>query len=90
MKLVFRQHAIRRMFERGISVADVEQVLTCGLVIEDYPDDLPYPSSLSLAYADSRPLHVVSADNGDERIIITVYEPDPTLWSADFSRRVRP
>ena len=76
------------MFERGISVAEVAQVLTCGIVVEDYPDDKPYPSSLSLAYSGSRPLHVVAATNGDERIIITVYEPDSTLWSADFSKRL--
>lgn len=90
MKLVFRQHAIRRMFERSISVADVEQALATGRVIESYPDDTPYPSSLMLARVDGRPLHLVFAANGDERIIVTVYEPDPVLWSEDFSRRMRP
>lgn len=90
MKLLFRQHAIRRMFERGISVTDVEYVLNHGKVIEDYPNDKPYPSCLLLATLTGKPLHLVCAVNGDERIIITVYEPDRTLWSADFSRRLRP
>ena len=79
------------MFERRISVEDVEAVLAGGRIIESYPDDTPYPSALSLGYVGNRPIHVVSA-TGDagERIIITVYEPDSALWSADFSERKRP
>lgn len=90
MKLIFRQHAIQRMFERGISVPEVEHVLSHGRVIEDYPTDTPYPSQLLLGQSNDRNLHLVAAVNGEERIIVTVYEPDPALWSADFSRRRRP
>ena len=42
----FRVRAIRRMFERGITEEDVAHVLSTGEVIEEYPDDLPYPSRL--------------------------------------------
>ncbi len=89
MKLVFRQHAIRRMFERRISVEDVNAALANGKTIEDYPDDKPYPSQLLLGYAGARPLHVVAADNATEgeRIIITVYEPDPAQWEPTFTLR---
>jgi len=38
---MFRMHAIRRMFERGITVDEVEAVLGAGEVIEDYPNDTP-------------------------------------------------
>jgi len=41
-KLVFRLHAIRRMFQRQIAVDQVRRVLTNGEVIESYPDDIPY------------------------------------------------
>lgn len=87
MKLIFRQHAVRRMFERSVTVADVELVLREGRVIEDYPTDTPYPSQLWLGRANDRYLHVVAAATGEERIIITVYEPDPALWSAEFTMR---
>ena len=87
MKLIFRQHAIRRMFERGIGVLDVEHVLIHGRVIEDYPADTPYPSQLLLGRSSGKDLHLVAAVNGEERIIVTVYEPDPSLWSTDFSTR---
>ena len=89
MKLIYRQHAIRRMFERAISEAEVRQVLESGRVIEAYPDDTPYPSALLLGYSADRPLHVVYADieGENERIIITVYEPDPARWEADLATR---
>jgi hypothetical protein len=89
MKLVFRQHAIQRMFERGVTVEDVAAVLAKGITLESYPNDLPYPSALWLGHAGSRPLHVVCAENSpeNERIIVTVYEPDVALWEAGFAKR---
>jgi hypothetical protein len=46
------------MFSRGISEADVRDVVENGEVIEQYPDDLPYPSRLMLGIAQGRALHV--------------------------------
>ena len=61
-----------------------------GETIEDYPDDIPYPSRLILGWYEQQPLHVVAAYNRDdnETIVITVYQPDLALWSADFRRRL--
>jgi len=89
--LVFRVHAIQRMFERRISKDDVRHVLETGEVIINYPDDKPYPSRLILGWRGSRPLHIVAADNPADReiIIITAYEPDPQQWEATFKRRKR-
>lgn len=77
------------MFEREIGVADIRRVLEAGEVIETYPDDKPYPSRLVLGWVGGRPLHVVAADNteADEIVVITVYQPDPTLWDRTFRRR---
>ena len=92
MRVVFRQHAIRRMFERAISVDEVKAALESGHAVEQYADDVPYPSCLWLGYAGDRPLHVVYADNqaAGERIIITVYQPDPAQWESDFAKRKKP
>jgi hypothetical protein len=88
-RLVFRVHALERMFERGIGVDDVKMVLADGKDIETYADDSPYPSRLVLGWVGERPLHVVVADDYDEdlRIVVTVYEPDPALWDDGFERR---
>jgi len=89
--LVFRVHAVQRMFQRHVGEPDVRHVLSAGTVIERYLEDRPYPSYLMLGWVGSRPLHVVVADNSEARetIIITVYEPDPLQWDADFARRKR-
>ena len=88
-RLIFRVHAIQRMFQRGVTVEDVRQVLATGETIENYPDDTPYPSRLVLGWLRSRPLHVVFAENKAMReiIVVTVYEPDPDRWDSDFRRR---
>ena len=87
--LVFRVHAIQRMFHRRLSERDVHQVIQIGEAIEEYPEDQPYPSRLVLGWIGSRPIHVVAADNqdGQQVVVITVYEPDPSHWEPDFRTR---
>ena len=91
MNYIFRVHALKRMFERAVSVDEVKAVLASGETIVEYPDDTPYPSRLVLGWAGRRPLHVVAAYNAavDETIVVTVYEPDPVEWNPDFRRRAR-
>ena len=88
--LEFRLHAVERMFERGISSDDVRKVSETGKIIENYPNDKPFPSCLVLGrIGNNNPLHVVLAmDPGAQKaIVITVYEPDPKQWESDFERR---
>jgi len=87
--LVFRIHALQRMAQRDISPDDIRQSLENGRVVEDYPDDKPYPSCLVLGWIGKRPLHIVIAENTESRetIVITVYEPDSIKWMSGFMRR---
>ena len=89
--LIFRSHAIKRMFERGITVAEVRSVITHGKTIQHYREDKPFPSRLILGWSDERPLHVVCAWDAENLIlvVITVYEPDPDVWMAGFERKRR-
>ena len=89
MKIVYRVHAVRRMFQRRISVEDVADVLRNGEEIASYPDDTPYPSRVFFGRRSGRPIHVVAAYNAidEETIVITVYEPDPAVWDDTFTRR---
>ncbi len=87
--LLFRAHALERMFERSVSVQEVRFVVETGKTIEDYPNDLPYPSRLMIGWIDERPLHVVAAAGEGETIVITVYQPDPRVWEDDFEKRRR-
>lgn len=89
MKIIFRIHAIERMFERGIGIKEIRAALEAGENIETYPSEAEYPARLVLAKKGRRALHVVAADNipSDEVIVITGYRPDPTRWTEDFKRR---
>lgn len=87
MKLIYRKHAIIRMFDREISDEDIREILTTGDIIASYPDDRPYPSQL-LGWIGTKPIHILTAETDDgEIIIITAYHPEPTLWEDNFKRK---
>ena len=66
-------HCLERMQERNISILDVHSCITTGEIIEDYPDDYPYPSCLVFGYAVSQKiLHVVVGSDGHMLYIILV------------------
>lgn len=82
-------HAIVRSKERGITIQDMEEAILGGEIIEEYPDDKPFPSCLILGRtSDGRPLHVVCslAPVSD---IITFYFPDEKQWIDDYRIRRR-
>jgi len=85
--VIYRAHAIKRMFERRISEEAVHAVLSTGEVIESYPNDTPYPSKLVLGWTGNRPIHIVVAETNETDIVITVYEPDPERWDHQFKHR---
>jgi len=87
--LSFSGHAVRRMFERGLSRQDVAAAIRDGEVIADYPDDRPYPSCLLLGFVDNRPVHVVVAQDQAQAccIVVTAYIPDSALWADGFRKR---
>jgi hypothetical protein len=88
-KLYFSGHATIQMFKRSIQVEHIEFVIKNGKIIKEYPLDKPFPSFLMVGFPDGRPLHVVaSTDSQGNCYIITAYEPDPELWSNDFSTKI--
>ena len=89
--ILFRVHAIQRMFERRVTQENVNRVLQSGELIEDYADEMPHPGGLMLGKHGRRPLHVVMAENSrdSELVVITVYEPDRAQWNPDFKSRRR-
>ncbi|MHB8895169.1 MAG: DUF4258 domain-containing protein [Candidatus Geothermincolia bacterium] len=89
--IVFRVHALKRMHERSVSIEAVRAVLEKGETIAAYPEDKPYPSRLLLGWDGSRPLHIVVAEvaGTQEVIVITVYEPDKSIWDDDYRTRRR-
>lgn len=88
-RIQWHKHAFERMLERGIKRGDVKNVLLSGEIIEDYPEDNPYPSVLILGWIDNEPLHVVTALDvlNSNCYIITAYKPDLEHFEPDFKTR---
>jgi hypothetical protein len=91
-RIYYSRHARDEMEgEQSGEIIDEEvfEAFSAGKIIENYPDDEPYPSCLIYGRtAKNRPLHAVCAYSEDEKlsIVITVYQPNPERW-IDFSRR---
>lgn len=90
-RLVFSDHAISQMFKRNISVDAITSIIENNEVINEYPNDKPYPSFLLLGYINSRAIHVVLGRNIPENlcIVITAYEPTLDIWENDYKRKRR-
>lgn len=81
--MIVTTHCMDRMSKRDIELSEVMRAIMTGEVIEDYPDDYPYPSAL----ISGNGLHVV-AGVGDGRLwLITSYRPDPEQWEDDLKTR---
>ena len=87
----FSQHATDQSIVRRIGVQEILEAIEESEVIEDYPDDKYGPSCLILGFTESqRPLHIQCSYPSRPLVkIITLYEPDPSLW-INFKTRWKP
>jgi hypothetical protein len=84
-------HADEETFDDDLTYEEIYFSVIHGEIIEDYPDDMPYPSCLIMGKNFSGdPLHSVWAYNPVNlwAILITVYRPDPERW-IDWKVRVK-
>jgi hypothetical protein len=84
-------HAADEMDEDGIVAGHIAAGIAAAVAIEDYRDRPGDRRVLALHRdAAGRPLHVVWAVPAARRpaLMVTVYRPDPKLWSFDFMRRL--
>jgi len=81
-------HAAKRLEQRGILLDEVISCIMSGEIIEEYPNDYPYPSCLVLGNLDTKsPLHVVIGSNFEQLWIITAYYPSMDKWKSDLKTR---
>ena len=85
--MVLTQHSRKRFFERGIKRQDICDTIETGEIIEDYPEDYPFPSCLILGKSGETIIHIVASIDGDMIYLITAYVPDPDKWEDDFKTR---
>lgn len=79
----FSFHSNREMREDQLIAGEIFSSVLRGEVIEDYPDDKPFPSCLIYGNTPrGDPVHSVWGYNAGERyaVLITVYRPYPGRW----------
>ena len=77
-----------RCEERGIEYERLKEVILNGEIIEQYPNDYPYPSCLMLhSFANNIHLHVVIGLGEGLLWLITAYYPDDDEWESDYKTR---
>ncbi len=85
------QHAEMRRRQRGISIPDIRQAIMSGSIIEEYPNDFPYPSCLILGHSTNRtPIHLVCGVGESVLFVITAYKPSAEKWEVDLKTRKEP
>lgn len=61
--VVVTQHASERFRQRNIKMKDIKTGMVNGEIIEQYPEDFPYPSCLVLGYTlGGKPIHIVMSN----------------------------
>jgi len=83
-------HADEEAQNDRLSYEEIFFSVFTGEIIEDYPDDKPYPSCLvSGRTFKNEPVHSVWAYNEETQwaVLITVYRPDPVRWKNWRERR---
>jgi hypothetical protein len=81
-------HADLRFRQRGIKAKDIRNVVMTGEIIEQYPNDKPFPSCLIMGKSVSgRVIHTVISDEGSCSGFITAYYPDEDIWEDDYKTR---
>ena len=91
-RLRITDHADVEALADRLSFDEIAHSVVHGEILEDYPDDKPYPSCL--IYGDTGtgdPVHSVWAYNQETAfaVLITTYRPDPDRWIDWRKRRVK-
>ena len=86
-KMILTQHSRKRFSERGIEIQDIVNAIETGEIIEDYPEDFPFPSCLILGKSFDKIIHVVASIDDGLIYLITAYLPDSGRWKADWKTR---
>lgn len=85
-------HADEEAFSDKLTYTDIFDSILQGDIIENYPNDKPYPSCLIFGQnRNKEPIHSVWAFNPENEwaVLITVYRPDPIRWINWVTRRTK-
>lgn len=89
-QIIWSQHILIRMSQRGMKIEDVENAISTGEIIEEYYNDYPHPSFLIMGMTvNNDKIHIVCGVNEYKIWMITAYYPSLEEWLEDLKTRRR-
>ena len=86
----FSDHSVKQMIKRSVARFEIEESVSAGEIIEEYPDDKYSPSCLVYGRTKAgRKLHV-QLSLPPAVVVVTVYEPEEAEWIDYRIRREKP
>jgi hypothetical protein len=83
----FTNHGEQERQNDNLSIAEVEEALLNGMVLEEYRDDIRGGSCLVVGFTNSgKPIHIVCGKFEGDLVIITVYIPVPPKFKNPYQR----
>ena len=85
----FSDHSVKQMIKRSVDRFEIEESVSAGEIIEEYPEDKYSPSCLIYGRSKAdRHLHV-QLSLPPTVVVITAYDPDETEWIDYRVRRTK-
>lgn len=83
----FSRHGDQERQNDGLTIAEIEEALLTGRVLEQYKDTGRGESCLVVGFTDAgKPVHVVCGTRGDWLVVVTVYVPQPPKFKTPYER----
>jgi Domain of unknown function (DUF4258) len=86
----YSHHADLERRADTLTVAQVENALLNGIILEQYPDTGRGESCLIVGFAELTPIHVVCGWRGENIVLITIYIPGPPKFVDPWTRGENP
>jgi hypothetical protein len=83
----YSKHGDQERQNDNLTIAEVEEALLSGRILEQYKDEGRGESCLVAGFTKAgKPIHVVCGIRGEWFVIITVYIPQPPKYKTPFER----
>ena len=83
----FSRHGDQERQNDNLTLAEIEEALLSGLLLEEYEDTGRGESCLVVGFtAQGKPLHIVCGEIDNRVVIITVYIPIPPKFKNPYQR----
>ncbi|MEW6103782.1 MAG: DUF4258 domain-containing protein [bacterium] len=83
----FSKHGDWERQNDNLAIAEIEEALMRGRILEQYEDTGRGESCLVVGFTETgKPIHIVCGRRGDWLVIITVYIPRPPKFKTPYER----